>query len=251
LPGTQPPTALVLANPSGRFLQSLRLAVNAIVPTGELQSILPAGFTAGMLPPPNPPGQSIVGLLFDFQSRCEHIAGGTVSGPASGVFAVHTAFNTGLARNELLILAAEFSDASYVECVNANWGPGSARLADVKVKADEDEAGELRLTFDLKDKDIHLRLKAHAATNGPIVARGAHADPAGVPQRSLDEGLFPNPAYRFSVMADSLGIPAIDAKARLDVGGEKLGLPGGRVRVIGMGPNVTFFRWYELFYQPE
>jgi hypothetical protein len=252
LPGTQGPTALVLSNPTGRFLQSLRLAVNAIVPTEDLQAILPAGFTASMLPPPNAPGQSAVGLLFDFQGRCEHIAGGTVSGPASGVFAVHTAFNMGLARNELLILASEFSDPSYVDCVNANWGPGSARLAEVKVRTREDESGRLRLTFDVKDKDIDLRLKTDARANAPIVARGFHADPAGVPQRSLDEGLFANAAYRFSVMADNLVVPAADAKAKLNAGdGDMLGLPGGRVRVIGIGPNVTFFRWYELFYQPE
>jgi hypothetical protein len=228
----------------------------------ELQAILPPGFTANPLPPPNLPGQAPIALLFAFQGRCELLASGTISGPASGLFAVHTARNTALNRNELLILAAEFSDASFVNCVDALWGPGSAHLADVEVKIKE-KGGRLELGFDVEDESIGLDIKAQATSSGPIVARGAHADPAGDPQRSLNEGTTANAAFRYALMADNLVVPTAAANFRLKIRGRgdddddgdgahgRLGLPGGRVRVIGVGPTVAFFRWFELFNRPE
>ena len=70
-PGTQPPTAPVLANPTGRLFSLLRLAVTTIVPLEDLQRILPPGYTANPLPAPNPPGLAGMGLGFDFQAQCD------------------------------------------------------------------------------------------------------------------------------------------------------------------------------------
>src|SRR5712691_2463308 len=50
-PGTQPPTSPLLAGAEARFVRTLALLFNVIVPLTELQAILPAGFTATELPP--------------------------------------------------------------------------------------------------------------------------------------------------------------------------------------------------------
>lgn len=252
--GTQPPTAAVLANPTGRLLASLRLSTMTIVPLEELQAILPAGFTANPLPPPNAPGLAGMGLLFDFQGQCDHFAAGT-SSPASGLYALHIARNTALGRNELLNLAAEFSDDSFINCHRALLGPGGSRRADVELEVQE-KGGQLQLKFEVEDEAIGLRVDVRAEGPATIIGRG-HADPAGSPLRTLENGMFANPAHRFSIMSDSLVVPTTTTNFTLKAGNDgdgglgRLRLPGGTVKIVGLGPTFTLQRSFENFLQPE
>src|SRR5712691_6397417 len=117
-PSTQPPTSPLLSNPTARVVQMLRLNIGAIVPWAQLQAILPAGFTATEFPAPGS-GQALMPLVFDFQVRCERFGVIPGFGSAASFAALHTAYNTALNRNELLVLAIELSEASNVECFNA------------------------------------------------------------------------------------------------------------------------------------
>ena len=130
------PTSPLLANPTARDAGMFRLDVPALVPVAQLQAILPAGFNATEFPAPGS-GRALLPLLFLFQERCERFAQPSGFGSFSGLSVVHTAHNSVMNRNEILVLAAEFSEASNVDCFNAAFGPGSARLADVEVEVEE------------------------------------------------------------------------------------------------------------------
>jgi hypothetical protein len=249
----------VLANPTGRLFSAARLSVTTIVPLEDLQRILPPGFTANPLPAPNPPGLAGMGLGFDFQAQCDR-AGAAPSGSAPWMFALHLARNTALARNEVLGLAAEVADESFLNCHQAVFGAGGSRLAELDANVRQKE-GQLRIQYEVKDKAIGLHIKVRAEGPPAFTARNNHADPAGV-LRTLDQGLFANPAQRFSIMADAVGVPITDRNFRLTLGHDKddegddgtlgsIGLPGGRVRLVGVMPNFTFQRWFENFVQPE
>jgi len=246
-PGTQPPTSPFLASPTLRQLRTLRLSVPAIVNVGDLQAILPAGFNATEFPAGS--GLAVMPLNFDFQGRCERLGVGTF-GPASGVQVLHTALNTALNRNELLNLANWFSEASSVSCFNAVFGPGSSRVADVETEIRENR-GQLQMKFDVKDTAIGFRVQVQAEGPAAIVTRG-HADPAGNPLRGLNEGIFANPAVRFSTHFDALAVPITPANLHLNaLMGGQLNLPGGSLPIVGVGTAFTFFRNFEGFFDPE
>jgi hypothetical protein len=260
VPGIQGPTSPVLANPTGRLFSAARLSVTTIVPLEDLQRILPPGFTANPLPTPNPPGLAGLGLTFDFQGQCER-TGAAPSGSAPWMSAAHTARNTALARNEVLVLAAEVADESFLNCHQAVLGPGGSRLAELDVNVRQKDA-QLRIQYEVKDKAIGLHIKVRAEGAPAFTARSAHADPTPAPLLTLDKGLFANPAQRFSIMADAVGIPITERNFRLTLGHDRdddrdkrtlgwLGLPGGRVRVVGVMPNFVVQRWFENFFQPE
>jgi len=260
IPGIQGPTAPVLANPTGRLFSAARLTVNTMVPLEDMQRILPPGFTASPLPPPNPPGLAGMNLGFDFQAQCDR-AGAAPSGSAPWMFALHQARNTALARNEVVVLAAEVADESFLNCHQAVLGPGGSRLADLEAEVREKD-GQLRIQYEVKDKAIGLRIKVRAEGPAAFTARNNHADPAPSPLRTLDQGLFANPAQRFSIMADAVGVPITDSNFRLTLGHDRhhdnddgtlgwIGLPAGRVRVVGLMPNFVLQRWFENFFQPE
>ena len=260
IPGIQGPTSSVLANPTGRLFSAARLSVTTIVPLEDLQRILPPGFTANPLPAPNPPGLAGLGLGFDFQAQCDR-AGAAPSGSAPWMFALHQARNTALARNEVLVLAAEVADESFLNCHQAILGPGGSRLAELEAEVRQKQ-GQLLIQYDVEDEAIGLHIKVRAEGPAAFSARNNHADPAPSPLRTLDQGLFANPAQRFSIMADAVGVPIRDRNFRLTLGRDRdddaddgtlgwIGLPGGRVRVVGVMPNFTFQRWFENFFQPE
>ena len=231
-----------------------------MVPIEDLQRILPPGFTANPLPAPNPPGLAGMGLGFDFQAQCDR-AGAAPSGSAPWMFALHQARNTALARNEVIVLAAEVADESFLNCHQAVFGPGGSRLAELDATVRQKD-GQLRIQYEVKDKAIGLHIKVRADGPAAFSARNNHADPVPSPLRTLDQGLFANPAQRFSIMADSVGVPITDRNFRLTLGHDRdddsddgtlgwIGLPGGRVRVVGLMPNFQFQRWFENFFQPE
>jgi hypothetical protein len=261
IPGIQGPTSPVLANPTGRLFSAVRLSVSAIVPLEDLQRILPPGYTANPLPAPNPPGRAGLALNFDFLGQCDR-PGAAPSGSAPWMGAFHLARNTALARNELLILMAEVADESFLNCHQALLGPRGSRLAELDVSVRQ-KNGQLRIQYEVEDEAIGLQIKLRADGPAAFSDRNSHSDPATVPLLTLDQGLFANPAQRFSVMGDAVGIPITDRNFRLTLGRNEhddtadegtigsIGLPGGRVRVVGVMPTFTFQRWFENFFQPE
>jgi hypothetical protein len=262
IPGTQGPTSPMLANPTGRLFAANRLSIALIVQVEQLQRLLPAGFTVNPLPPPNPPGVASLGLTFDFQGQCERPGAGP-SGSTPWMSAAHLARNMELSRNEVVILAAEVGDESFLDCHQAILGPGGSRLARLNASIQQQD-GQMRIRFDVRDKAIGLRIKVLAEGPAAFSARSAHADPAPSQLRTLDhdQGLFTNPAQRFSIMADAVSVPITDDNFRLTLEREKsgdagegtlgvIGLPGGRLPVVGVLPNFTFQRWFENFFQPE
>jgi hypothetical protein len=265
-PGTQGPTALVLANPTGHLFSAHRLNVTVMVPIEDVQNILPPGFSANALPPPNPPGMAGLGLSFDFLGQCDRVGAGP-SGSASGMYVLHGARNTALGRNEQVVLAGEFNEQSFIDCHRALLGPGGSRLADVEAEFEQKE-GQLQIKYNVEDEEIGLRVKIRAQGAAAFTARNQHGDPAPAPLRTLDQGLFVNPAHRFSVMADAVGILITDTNFQLTLGRSReaaengtlgrLGLPGGSVRVAGVAaafpgfpPLFLHSRWFENFVQPE
>jgi hypothetical protein len=253
-PGAQPPTAPELANPTGRILSNLGLAFTVYVPLAELQAILPPGFAATPAQPPVSPDLAGLGFQYTFHHQCAHATAG-VSAPAAGLSVYHFARNTVLNRIESLALAVEQSDESFVDCQQALLGPNGSRVADVEAQATQ-KRDQLHLKFDVADKDIGLWIRVRAEGPSALVARGNHADPVVVSSRTLDGGVQPNPAQRWSVMSDQLFIPATAMNFRLEVGGRRkipaglLGLPGGAVTVVSVDPTFRFNR-FENFYQPE
>jgi hypothetical protein len=239
----------------------LRLIVQAIVPWAQLQAILPPGFTATEFPAPGS-GQALMPLVFTFQQRCERLGVPPGFGTTAGLFPLHTAYNTELNRNEILVLAGELSEASNVDCFNAVFGPGSARLADVEVEIEE-RGDQRRLKFEVEDEAIGLKVKAEATSPSAINARG-HGDPvlaeplflSPLPVRFLN-GMSANPALLFSQMTEFGAVPTAEAKLKLRLGRSRgrshddtlgeLHLPGGSVEIVGFGPNVIFSRWLEFF----
>jgi hypothetical protein len=260
IPGIQGPSSSVLANPTGRLFSAARLSVTTIVPLEDLQRILPPGYTANPLPAPNAPGLAGMGLGFDFQAQCDR-AGAAPSGSAPWMFALHLARNTALARNEVLVLAAEVADESFLNCHQAVFGTGGSRLAKLEAEVRQ-KHGQLRIDYQVEDEEIGLHIKVRAEGPAAFSARNNHADAAPSAIRTLDQGLFANPAQRFSIMADAVGVPITDRNFRLTLRRDRdddgddgtlgsIGLPGGRVRVVGLMPNFTFQRWFENFFQPE
>jgi hypothetical protein len=262
--GIQGPTSLGI--PTGHLFSAYRLNVSIMVPIEDLQNILPAGFTANPLLPPNPPGMAGLGLSFDFLGQCDRV-GADPSGSAAGMYVLHGARNILLGRNEQVVLAGEFDNQSFIDCHRALLGPGGSRLADVEAELEQKD-GQLRVKYSVEDEEIGLRVKIQAEGPAAFNARNQHGDPAPALLRSLDQGLFVNPAHHFSVMADAVGIPITDENFQLTVGRRRdavennvlgrLGLPGGSVRVVGVAAAFPGFpalflhsRWFENFVQPE
>jgi hypothetical protein len=243
-PHTQPPTAPVLANPTGRILSTLGLAFSVYVPLAELQAILPPGFTATPAPPPLPADVAGINLQYSFHQQFALTAGG-VSAPAAGLSAYHFARNTALNRLESVALAVEQSDGSFVDCQRAMLGPNGSRVAEVKAEAKQ-KRGQLQLKFDVEDEEIGLWIRVWVEGSSALVARGNHSDPVAVASRTLDGGMLANPAQRWSVMSDQLLVPIADKNFRLTVGGRgaipqgQLGLPGGAVTVVSVDPTFRF-----------
>lgn len=250
--GIQPPTSPRLANPTARLLSTLRLAFPVTVPLAQLQAILPAGYVATEAAPAGS-GLASLSLQFRFQERFERIGVGTF-GPTSGLVVSHIARNAALNRSELLFLTAEDSTASAADAFNAVFGPGSSRLAEVETEIEE-KSGMLEVKFGVKDAPIGLEVNVQAQGPAAIDTRG-HGDPAGAPARGLNNGASANASYWFAFMNDFRPVPITSSNFSLRIGPGRygdgvLGLPGGAVDVVGVGPNFAFLRWHDNHYQFE
>jgi hypothetical protein len=250
--GTQPPTSSLVADSTARFMETFAVVITAFAPIEDVQAILPPGFVATALPsPPFPAGTAAITFRFRFHMRLERSAmpGPPSYGPATGVSFLHTALNTNVVPNrlEVLVLASEFSDATFVAAYNEVFGVDTSRAADIKTQIDEKD-GLLRMMFHVVDEPVGLNIKAQA--EGPLAGFNLrfHNDPLITPFRFLS-GVVTNPARRVANQGDFMTIPG--AAPALHVAGDLLRLPGGLVRIDGVSPNVGFNRWLEGFTTEE
>jgi len=248
IPGIQPPTSPLLANPATHTLRTFQLSVSSVlVPLGELQAILPPGFNALE----SSPGSGTASLILDFifQERFERIGIGTF-GPASGLQVRATVLNITLNRQETVLMAQEYSDPAFVAAINAANGPGSSRVAEVKAEIEEEE-GQIRLKFEVEDEAIGLDVEVRGEGRSADIVQRFHVDPQVVAFRSLNNGLSPNPSFRLAVQQDRSQIAVTDSNLKLRGAGGQLRLPGGSLTLVGLGPTFNIVRWQEIFTNPE
>jgi hypothetical protein len=133
IPTYGPPTSPIMQGYEAHVFRTFQLGVSAFVPLVQLQSILPAGFTA--LANPTGSDTAQVGMAFIFYQRSER--GGGVDGPASALAVTALVRNSLLARNETVLLANEQNNPASVANANAIFGEGTTRLADVETLIEE------------------------------------------------------------------------------------------------------------------
>jgi hypothetical protein len=243
--GVQPPRWTMPEGPLAGFdVRSMRdynLQVFLSVPLGDVQAILPPGFTAL----PSAPGGNTASLQVGFiGGSTSWYAGIGVTGPVSYAGFSVPAYNTTLGRPETLLVAIEVSTVEALELVNALYGPGTARLAVVEEKI-ETEGDATRVRFKLKDQGLGLHVSAEAYCPYPINLRTQILDPK---IWRFTAGRTAGPSYRQGGMGDTRPVTLTEAGAVVEAKNGLLKLPGGSVRLLGlMGPTVSFYRNQEMF----
>lgn len=243
-PGVQGPASPLVASAELRAFRAHQMAFGVLVPLVELQALLPAGFDA--VPSQAGADTAMIGITFVYHQRTE-VAGGSVVGPSSGVFVSATVSNTALNRQEALYLTAIFNDQATIDAHNGVMGPGSFRFGEVEVVLEE-RAGILSLAFDVADTGTGLRLRAQA--DGPAaMLNHSRFDPQPAPFRFANTGGQVGPASRAASQSDNQTLPAAELKFKAN-GGE-LTLPSGSLTIAGLGANVSFVRWGEVYTRTE
>ena len=241
VPGVQQPTSPLVANPDFRSVRLYQVAFPVLVPLAELQGIMPAGFTAIATPAGSQTGT--VNFLYIVDQRFERPTLGQTYGPFTGILVTTNAVNNNVspARTELVFPAFEVS--SEVDALNAVFGPGSARLAKVKMKVVEKD-GTIRFDFDVKDKSLGFHVEAGAEAPVTINTR-TKSDPIGIALRAFN-GFTPNRAVRAASISDFLAVPTASANATFETEDGQLHFPAGNLTILGLGPNITFSRNVEF-----
>ena len=245
-PGIDGPTSPLLAGYEERSLRMHMLRIFVLVPLSELQAQMPPGFTAN----PSPAGANtgLIILSFFYRVRTEFTGLGSF-GPASFLTVLTSSFNSTLLRNELLILANFSTDQDYVDAMNGLYGLDTTRLAEVSVDIEEGR-GMLGLSFDVEEPQSGFKIKASGVSPTAIRTR-TKLDPAALPVRFLNgSSAASNNATKLANQGDSLTIPTVDAKVRLESGGI-LRLPGGQTKIQGLRPTVDFASNLEVFMKTQ
>jgi len=244
--GTQPPKSPLLTNYEYRSVRTYQVSIPVLVPLNQLQAILPAGYTAIASPGDSQTASLSLGFFMD--QRFERTGVAQSFGPVSALLVSTTVLNTNVepARQELVF--PSFSASGEIDALNASFGPGSARLADVKVKVEE-KKGKLYFTFDVNDAALGFKIHAEAESPAALNNRSL-SDPVGLAFRTFN-GTTPNNAFRAASQSDTLSVPAADAKVKLQTRGHKLRFPAGSLSIVGLGANVGFSRNVEFILKFE
>lgn len=241
VPGTQPPTSPLLANYDFRSVRLYQVSIPVLVPFGQLQRIMPSGFTAIATPSGSQVGT--VNFLYIIDQRFERTVTDQNHGPFSGVLLTTNMLNTTAtpARQEILLPAFEVSGE--VAALNAAFGPGSSRQARVTVETEEEE-GQIKFNLDIKDAGIGFDVKA-SATAPLAINNRVKSDPVSLPFRPTN-GFIPNTAFFAASQGDALTVPTASAAARFQTPDGQLHLPAGSLTILGLGQNITFSRLVEF-----
>jgi hypothetical protein len=181
-----------------------------------------------------------VSLAFFIDQRFDRAGAGSF-GPVSGVLASTVAENKTTAQSELVFPAFEASGE--IDALNASFGKGAARHADVSVII-EQEDGTMRFAFKVKDSSGGLAVTA-AATSPAAINTRSISDPVGLVFRTF-EGRRANSGFRAASQSDSLPVSTTAARAKLRAHHKRLRFPGGSLDVVGLGTNITFARNVEF-----
>jgi len=249
VPGTQGPTSPLLAGAPQRALRMLAVQIPLLIPLTELQAVLPPGFNAVATPAGSNTGQ--LTLTFAFQQRVTRIADGQTVGGSALLFQV-TVLNTNLMpnRQESGLLGYEFSSQELVDRFNEEFGPGTARLANVHVQIGED-AGNLTFKSNVTDDSLGLNVSAQATCPGPLVNRTKN-DPVA----NVARFLIPQRSFFTATQHDNRPVPQAMANVQVETPDGRLMVPveGGGSRsltISGIGANITFLRNQEIFTKLE
>jgi hypothetical protein len=235
LPGAQPPKSPLLAGYHYRSVRTYQISIPVLVPVSELQAILPPGFTA--LPSAEGATTATLSLGFFVDQRFERTAIGQSFGPVSALLVSTTVLNTNVspARRELVF--PSFEASGEIDALNASFGPGSAKLADVKVKI-EQANGVSSFSFDISNPVSGFKISADVVGPSAINTRTV-SDPVGLPFRTFN-GRTANNAFWAASQSDTLAVPATPESVKVTSPGKRLRFPGGTVSMVGIGANLTF-----------
>ena len=244
VPGTQPPKSPLVAGYDYRSVRTYQVTIPVLVPLAQLQAIMPAGFSA--LPSAPGANTATLSLAFFLDQRFERTSVNQSYGPVSALLVSTTARNDIAGRNEIVFPAFEASGE--IAALNASFGPGSARLADVKV-AIEQQNGMMRFSFDINDPGLGFKIRAEAESPAAINNR-TMSDPVLLPFRTFN-GRTPNNAFWAASQSDTLAVPTAAANVKLHATGNRLRFPAGTLSIVGLGPTVTFSRNVEFILKFE
>ncbi|MES2206680.1 MAG: hypothetical protein V4525_07780 [Pseudomonadota bacterium] len=244
--GTQAPTSPLLSGYTYRSVRTYQVAIPVLVPLNQLQAILPPGFVPVAAPSNSNAGTVTLSLFLD--QRFQPTAGGPTYGPTSALLMSTTAINYNLSTPRTELVFPMFEASSDIDMLNAAFGPGAARQANVKVKVEEDQ-GMLHFSFNIEDSAIGFKFEAEATGPAAINTRTI-SDPVGLPFRALN-GFTANQAFRAASQSDTLTLPSTDAKVKIKAPGHYLQLKNGKLNILGIGANVTFSRNVEFIVKFE
>ena len=113
----------------------------------------------------------------------------------------------------------------------------------------DEKKGVLHFKFDAKDNDIGLKLKLQAIASAAGMT-SVSQDPAAVPFRAVN-GTTAENAFLGTNRYDNVAVTITDDNFSLEVPNDTLGLPGGDLTIVSVGPTITVQRWRENFYKLE
>ena len=225
-----------------RRYRDWQLTVNVLVPTSELQAVLPVGYQVA-----NPAAPaSTVGITLVLQERVEFVSetGGIPVGsygPVDEVLVVAVVRNpSGILEN--VILDNLRSTAEAVNMTNAVFGPGSARLPDMlRMELAAEPEGLHRFTAQVVAGRLNIAASATFGTSGITFLRKRESLNRFRYVDSSTEPPYANMSLRAGTSADLIAVPASDITFKRD----QIHLPHGSLTVLGV-VSGTIFRWQEF-----
>jgi hypothetical protein len=267
--GSPPPTygQTILSTYNARFIRQSQLIFTLIVPSGDLQNVLPPGYTV------LPGDTATISVNFGLQQREELPQSiGTLSkgtyGPAS-VMIVQAEVINPHGHYEQVLLDNERSTDDSVTFVNDLWGEGSARrpssltieIKELAPEEREEHAEEattkdriIRFSGHVENEAFELVLGVQTTVPADIttaVRNSLGRGPDGLPEpvRFLNGAAHPpgaNAAILQVINDDRLTVPSA-GHLRVEAPARQLRLPEGTLHILRVGPTVTLLRNRENF----
>jgi hypothetical protein len=267
--GSPPPTygQTILSTYNARFIRQSQLIFTLIVPSGDLQNVVPPGYTV------LPGDTATISVNFGLQQREELPRSiGTLSkgtyGPAS-LMIVQAEVIDPDGHYEQLLLDNERSTDDSVSFVNGLFGEGSARkpspltikMEELAQEQGEEEADDgtindriIRFSGRVENEGFGLMLGVQATVPAAIttaVRNSLNRGPDGLPERfrfinGTAHPPVPNTAILQVINDDRVTIPSA-GHLRVELPSQELRLPEGTLHILRVGPTVTLLRNRENF----
>jgi hypothetical protein len=267
--GSPPPSygQTILSTYDARFIRQSQLTVTLIVPSGDLQRVLPLGYTV------LPGDTASVVVAFGLQQREElprsigAVSRGTY-GPASLVIVQAEVINPH-GHYEQVLLDNERSTDDSVNLINGLWGEGSARkpssltlelkeLAQEEREEDAEDATTndriIRFSGRVENEAFELVIGVQATVPAAIttaVRNSLGRGPDGLPEpiRFINGSAHPpvaNAAILQVINDDRVTVPSA-GHLRVEIPARQLRLPEGTLHVLRVGPTFMLLRNRENF----